>query len=159
MLTAWISLLVVKAVKLTASSTSSDEQAVITTSFAFKCYSLCTLLPLDYHRALTYWPLTDMVINLKYSFKTQVYGLMSWALLIELTLSECHRTPLLISQYWFRSWLGAVRQQAITWANIDPDPCHQMVSLGNNELTNKMLSQAAVHSKLWKQRQKYEHIS
>ena len=24
--------------------------------------------------------------------------------------------------------------QAITWANIDPDLCHQMVSLGLNEL-------------------------
>ena len=26
-----------------------------------------------------------------------------------------------ISQHWFRLWLGAVRQQAITWANDHPD--------------------------------------
>ena len=31
-------------------------------------------------------------------------------------------------------WLGAVRQQAITWANVDLDPCRHMTSLGYNEL-------------------------
>ena len=41
----------------------------------------------------------------------------------------------MISQHWFRQWLGAVRQQAITWANVDPDLCRQMASLGHNELT------------------------
>ena len=30
--------------------------------------------------------------------------------------------------------LGAVRQQAITWANVDPDLCCHMASLGHNEL-------------------------
>ena len=30
--------------------------------------------------------------------------------------------------------LGAVRQQAITWDNDDPDLCLHMVSLGHNEL-------------------------
>ena len=29
----------------------------------------------------------------------------------------------MISQYWFRYWLGAVRQQAITWTNVDWVPC------------------------------------
>ena len=37
---------------------------------------------------------------------------------------------------WFRIWLGAGKQQAITWANIDPDLCCYMVSLGLNELIN-----------------------
>ena len=32
------------------------------------------------------------------------------------------------------SWLGAVSQQAITWANVDLDPCRLMTSLGHNEL-------------------------
>ena len=27
-----------------------------------------------------------------------------------------------------------MRQQAITWANVDSDLCHHMVSLGQNEL-------------------------
>ena len=40
----------------------------------------------------------------------------------------------MISQHWFRWWLGAVRQQAITWAHVDPDLCRQMASLGLNEL-------------------------
>ena len=32
--------------------------------------------------------------------------------------------------------LGAVRQQAITWANVDPYLCRHMASLGHNELIN-----------------------
>ena len=43
----------------------------------------------------------------------------------KLSSDECHWTLLIISQHWFRSWLGAVRHQAITWANVDPDlSCH-----------------------------------
>ena len=49
-------------------------------------------------------------------------------------LDECHRNLLLIRQYWFRYWLGAVRQQAITWIKVDPYLCHHMVLLGSNEL-------------------------
>ena len=30
--------------------------------------------------------------------------------------------------------LGDTRQQAITWASVDPDLCHHMVLLGYNEL-------------------------
>ena len=30
--------------------------------------------------------------------------------------------------------LAEVRQQAITWANVDPDLCRQMASLGLHEL-------------------------
>ena len=44
------------------------------------------------------------------------------------------------SQHWFRLWLGAVRQQAITWVNVDPYVHHHMVPLGQNELTNYMLN-------------------
>ena len=42
----------------------------------------------------------------------------------------------MISQHWFRQWLGAIGQQAITWANVDPDLCRHMVSLGQNELNS-----------------------
>ena len=42
----------------------------------------------------------------------------------------------MISQHCFRQWLGAVRHQAITWANVDPDLCRCLVSLGHNELIN-----------------------
>ena len=30
---------------------------------------------------------------------------------------------------------GAVKQQAITWANVDPALCRPMASLGHNEVT------------------------
>ena len=40
----------------------------------------------------------------------------------------------MISQHWFRQWLGAIRQQAITWTNVDPDIFHHMASPGHNEL-------------------------
>ena len=33
-----------------------------------------------------------------------------------------------------KSTLVQVRQQAIAWANVDPDLCHQMASLGLTEL-------------------------
>ena len=45
-----------------------------------------------------------------------------------------HWTSVMISQHWFRWWLGAVRQQAITGTNVDLDPCRHMASLGHSEL-------------------------
>ena len=48
---------------------------------------------------------------------------------------ECHETPMMISQYWFRKWLDAIRQQAITWANVVPDLCCLIVSLDHNKLS------------------------
>ena len=30
-------------------------------------------------------------------------------------------------------WLGAVRQRAIIWANVDLDPCRHKTSLAHNE--------------------------
>ena len=54
--------------------------------------------------------------------------------LVQFSLYECHWDLLMMSQHWFRYWLGAVRQQAITWINVDPDLSRHMVSLGHNEL-------------------------
>ena len=34
----------------------------------------------------------------------------------------------------FMQCLGAVRQQAITWSNVDPDRCRHVAHLGQNEL-------------------------
>ena len=48
--------------------------------------------------------------------------------LVNLPLDECHMVWLMISV--------AIRQQAITWANFDPDICCHLVSLGPNELNN-----------------------
>ena len=35
-----------------------------------------------------------------------------------------------------RQWLGTIRQQAITWSNVDPDICLHMAWLGQNRLKN-----------------------
>ena len=40
-------------------------------------------------------------------------------------------------------WLGVVRQQAITWANVAPDLSCHMVSVGQNELT--IPKQVSIH--------------
>ena len=40
-------------------------------------------------------------------------------------------------QHWFRLWLGANGQQAITWANVDQGLCRHTASLGPNELINQ----------------------
>ena len=37
-------------------------------------------------------------------------------------LVECHCTLLMICEHGFRYWLGAVRQQVITWANVHSVP-------------------------------------
>ena len=44
-----------------------------------------------------------------------------------------------VSQHCFRQWPGAIRQQAITWAKVDPDLCCHMALLGHNDLTLDML--------------------
>ena len=50
---------------------------------------------------------------------------------MKLPSGDNHWTSLMVSQHWFRWWIGAVRQQAITWANVDPDFCRHMASLGH----------------------------
>ena len=46
-------------------------------------------------------------------------------------------TSLMVTQCWFRKWLGAISRQAITWANVGPDPCHHIASLGHNKSTKQ----------------------
>ena len=53
-----------------------------------------------------------------------------YILLVKLLSGEWQRTHLTIHQHWFRYWFGAIRQQAVTWANFDPDLCRHMASLG-----------------------------
>ena len=53
--------------------------------------------------------------------------------LVKLPAGKCHWTLLMISQHF-------IRQEAITWANVDPDLCHHMTSLGLNELRREYLN-------------------
>ena len=52
---------------------------------------------------------------------------------VKLPSGDFHCTSLMRSQQWFRWWLGAIRQQAMTWANVDHVLCHHKASLGHNE--------------------------
>ena len=38
------------------------------------------------------------------------------------------------SQHWVKKWYGAIRQEAITWSDVDPDPYCYVASLGHNVL-------------------------
>ena len=64
------------------------------------------------------------------------WELISCVINLELVLNEFHGTVLILNQHWFnfRQWLGAIQAKAITWANVDPDLCHHMVTLCHNEL-------------------------
>ena len=42
----------------------------------------------------------------------------------------------MISQYSFKKWLGAISQQAIGWANVDPNLYRRMASLGHKSLSD-----------------------
>ena len=44
---------------------------------------------------------------------------MTEVFLMKLPSDECHWILLMISQQWCRWWLGAIRQQTITLANVD----------------------------------------
>ena len=60
---------------------------------------------------------------------------MAEVFLVKLPSDDCDWILLTISQYQLMWWLGAFRQQAITWANIDPpDLCHHMASPSPNGL-------------------------
>ena len=58
--------------------------------------------------------------------------MISLCICFEITLRWI--AALMKNQHWFRQWLGAVRQQAITWTNADQDQWRNTVSLGANEL-------------------------
>ena len=65
---------------------------------------------------------------------------MPWAFPVQLLSGNCHKNSLITSQYWLQWRLGAIRQQAITRANIDPDLCSHMGSLCFSELMTCLLS-------------------
>ena len=54
--------------------------------------------------------------------------------LAKLPSDKYHGTLLMINQNGSKYWYVAVRQQAITWTNVEPDLCRHKASLGHNEL-------------------------
>ena len=51
--------------------------------------------------------------------------------------NECNKSIFMIIRHWFGYWLGATRQQAITWTNVDLDLCHHMAPLSHNVLNGE----------------------
>ena len=65
-----------------------------------------------------------------HTVSNSLHKIVAWALTVKLFSDACHRTSSITSQHWFRWGLGAVRQQAITWAIVDPNQYYHMASLG-----------------------------
>ena len=76
----------------------------------------------------------------KWNFRQVIFKLVYWLdgelSLVKLLSIECSWTLLKMSQRWFRYWLSAVRQQAITWDYVDPGLCRHVASLGHHGLRN-----------------------
>ena len=76
----------------------------------------------------------DMVVILKSSISKYILRIKCMSRnVVKLFFGEFHRSPLMISQHWFWYWLGAIRQQTIIWASVDPDPYRHMEPLGHDE--------------------------
>ena len=99
-------------------------------------YTRVSVFKLGLFAILTYRPLGDLNVILKMLLAILFYWLVSSNLLMIMPPDECDKTLPMISQHWFREWLGAVKQQAITWANVESVTYSPMASLGHNELTN-----------------------
>ena len=62
----------------------------------------CTLEGASNIVTLTHWPLGDLKIFFKMSFSNSYPESIPWAIPAKLLSEVCHRTPLMISQHWFR---------------------------------------------------------
>ena len=90
-----------------------------------------------YINELTHWPLLDLVVILKLVVFKLISRSVFGAFPVKLPSGECHKTSLWIGQHWFREWLGAIRQQSITWTNPDLQVLWQHLALpGHEELTH-----------------------
>ena len=124
------------------SSTALEVRAWMKNYTPFFINYLCNYLLYDTHIDTSVFPLHcyhDCQINslapgrprchFKLQFSISFYWLVSSHRLRIMPWDGCHGTSSMISQHWFKQWLGAVRQQAITWANVDLVPCRHIAWL------------------------------
>ena len=77
-------------------------------------------------------------INLLFFRNINSVWYRQWLLMVDILLvkspwDEFLWTLLMIRQHGFRQWLGAVRQQAVTWANLAPDLSQYMAPQDHSE--------------------------
>ena len=72
--------------------------------------------------------------DFKYVFFTYILQIDIMNISIYIALMWVPQNQFPISQHNFRKLRVFIRQQAITWANVDPYLSRHMVSLGHNEL-------------------------
>ena len=70
-----------------------------------------------------------MAAVFKLKFSNSSYRIVAWKIPVKLPWCECHLISLMKSKHWFRWWLGAVWQQVIAWAYVDPDAYRHIASL------------------------------
>ena len=69
----------------------------------------------------------------RYSFSNAYQWYIGDAFLVKFLVGECQKTFIATSQHWFS--LHAVRQQSITWTNVDQILANDVTSLIPNDLT------------------------
>ena len=82
----------------------------------------------------THWHMGNFNKILDKWFPCSLKWLMAEKCFVRLLSDDFKWTSILTRQHWFREWLCAIRQQAISWTNVDQYLCHHMASLGHPEL-------------------------
>ena len=93
----------------------------------------------QFRYCLTHWPLGDVAVFLNKWVSNTLWQVISGKVYVKLPSANCQLALLMISQHWFRQRLGAIRQQAITWANVYTDLSCYMASLGCSEWAHWLL--------------------
>ena len=63
-----------------------------------------------------------------------IFNLLYRIVFCEIASVEYHITLLMRNHYWLRTWLQAVRQQALSWANFNQGLCRHITSSVHQEL-------------------------
>ena len=70
-------------------------------------------------------------LNFRYVIFKRILVIDGWGISCEIALIW-----MTLGLHWWSVNIGSGNGWAITWASVDPDLCHHMVSLGHNELNS-----------------------
>ena len=119
--TSWPSMTVtmIVTVVMTAATAKMSESSVVG---SLESYKITATSPWD--QWLNSLVPTRCGVNFKtITFKLimEISGLDTRCKIARRWMPQTAVNPLMRRRHWFRWWLGATRQQAIIWANVDPD--------------------------------------